>query len=123
MNAVEMMIAFLLMLMAWLGAEAVALFSEAESNTKVFAMSIEAEDSPIAARISPGVDYTAAGFIWRGVFELGNGPIMNDGMEWWEVRISPFSKHFVWIAVDYSKMTTVWIQPDKIINYGKDEVY
>ena len=123
MNAVEMMIAFLLMLMAWLGAEAVALFSEAESNTKVFAMSIQAEDEPIAARISPGVGYTAAGWIHCGVFELGDGPIINDGLEWWEVRISPFSEHFVWIAVDYSKMTTVWIQPDKLISYGIDEVY
>ena len=123
MNAVEMMIAFLMLLVAWLGAEVTAMFSDAESNTKFFAMEIRAEDDPILARTSPGFDYSWTGRIYSGTFILGDGPIMNDGVEWWEIQADKFGPHYVWIPVDYNRMSTVWVRRDKIISYGKDEVY
>lgn len=121
MNYIEIMIALLLTLMAWVANEAVELFRQVPEP--YFAMHIYATDDPVVAWSNPGYNYYRVGLIYGGTFELGDGPVINDDAEWWEIRISPFSPHYVWISVDYNLMTTTLVRPDKIINFGADIIY
>ena len=121
MNWVEFIIALLFTLFAWIANEVIYMFRE--QPEQVFSMHIYATDDPIVSRTHPGYGYARTGDIYGGTFELGDGPVFADGSEWWSIRISPFSPHWVWIDVDYNKMTTTIIKQDKFFSFGASKLW
>ena len=121
MNVIEFMIALLLTLFAWVANEVIFMFTIQPESYLV--MIIYAEEDPVISRTSPGLDYARTGLIYGGTFELGDGPIISDNLEWWEIRISPFSPHIVWIPIDYDIMHTQIINSDKFARFGADKIW
>lgn len=119
MNYIEIVIAFGLMLAAWVGNEAVHLFKERPAP--YFAYVIDAGNDPIISRTGAGYGYARTGFVHRGTFAIRAHSIFDaDGNEWAEIKISPFSPHYVWIPVDLTRMTTAFVKRDKLYAIGAD---
>ncbi len=120
MKFLEMIIAFGVMLFAWLGAEVATRFGDHQDT--YFAYTVDAWDDPIRPCIKMGEGH-CADRIYAGTFEIMAHSIFDEeGQEWAIIRVSPFSSQEVFIQVDLTRMSTVWVQRNKIVSFGGDEI-
>jgi len=119
MNIIEILIAFGIMIMAWIGTEFIE-YSEQPDN--IFVYIVNAEERPLITRTGPGNHYARTGIIYNGTFEIVVDSVINDeGDEWAIVKISQFSDKEVFVPIDYSVMTTAWIKRNKFIKLGSNK--